>query len=331
MPENRRSGWQRSRCPDASAPRKSMVPGLKLPHLHGRTRLQSSRRHPDRPRRKSRRHHQRALRPIRTQLGVSRYGAARNSSGGCREQHEVCCSWWSFPGLASFALSRMVRRRLGGCRCLLRSRLSCRRSSAAPCTRRRTGSALAGAMRAPAGAIPTGEAKDLYVFPLRRDVGCGIVRRFLWRGSCGRRWSAQELRSIYQRRFPACAGAPHRLGAVRDGAACEPARRRTTTQKELEQHERTGTSRSPPCTGCCRTPTRDGSRMRRAAAGRQRGRRQAHRRGSLRDSLAGRYSILNYHDGEIAAVHAATALAVCSPSTRSTPPARLIIETHRAD
>ncbi len=26
-------------------------------------------------------------------------GAARNSSGGCREQHEVCCSWWSFPGL----------------------------------------------------------------------------------------------------------------------------------------------------------------------------------------------------------------------------------------
>ncbi len=40
-------------------------------------------------------------------------GAARNSSGGCREQHEVCCSWWSFPGLASFALSRMVRR-LGG-------------------------------------------------------------------------------------------------------------------------------------------------------------------------------------------------------------------------
>ncbi len=99
----------------------------------------------------------------------------------------------------------------------------------------------------------------------------------------------------------------HRLGAVRDGAACEPARWRTTTQKELEQRGRTGTSRSPdrPCTGCCRTPTRDGSRMRRAAAGRQRGRRQAHRRGSLRDGLAGRYSVLNCHDGEIAAVHAA--------------------------
>ncbi len=45
--------------------------------------------------------------------------------------------------------------------------------------------------------------------------------------------------------------------------------------------------------------------MRRAAAGRQRGRRQAHRRGSLRDGLAGRYSILNCHDGEIAAVHGA--------------------------
>ncbi len=47
--------------------------GAKLPHLHGRTRLQPTRRHPDRTRRKSRRHHQRALRPIRTQLGVSRY------------------------------------------------------------------------------------------------------------------------------------------------------------------------------------------------------------------------------------------------------------------
>ncbi len=218
-------------------------------------------------------------------------GAARNSSGGCREQHEVCCSWWSFPGLASFALSRMVRRRPGGCRCLLRSRLSCRRSSAAPCTRRRTGSALAGAMRAPAGAIPTGEAKDLYVFPLRRDVGCGIVRRFLWRGSCGRRWSAQELRSIYQRRFPARAGAPHRLGAVRDFAGLRTGtvrlRRRTTTQKELEQHGRTGTSRSSnrPCTGCCRTPTRDGSRML-CGAGRSRAWRSATRSRSTASASA---------------------------------------------
>ncbi len=53
--------------------------GAKLPHLHGRTRLQSSRRHPDRPRRKSRRHHQRAPRPIRTQLGVSRYHSGRTA------------------------------------------------------------------------------------------------------------------------------------------------------------------------------------------------------------------------------------------------------------
>ncbi len=149
-------------------------------------------------------------------------------------------------------------------------------------------------------------------------------------GAAGRRRSCARFISGAFRRAQG-----HRLGAVRDFAGLRTGtarlRRRTTTQKELEQHGRTGTSRSRPCTGCCRTPTRDGSRMRRAAAGRQRGRRQAHRRGSLRDSLAGRYSILNYHDGEIAAVHAATALAVCSPSTRSTPPARLIIETHRAD
>ncbi len=147
-------------------------------------------------------------------------------------------------------------------------------------------------------------------------------------GAAGRRRSCARFISGAFRRAQG-----HRLGAVRDGAACEPARWRTTTQKELEQRGRTGTSRPPnrPCTGCCRTPTRDGSRMRRAAAGRQRGRRQAHRRGSLRDGLAGRYSILNCHDGEIAAVHAATAPAGCSPSTRSIPPARLIVETHRAD
>ncbi len=172
-----------------------------------------------------------------------------------------------------------------------------------------------------------GKAKDLYVFPLRRDAGsfaasCGVGVA----GAAGRRRSCARFISGAFRRAQG-----HRLGTVRDGAACEPARlrRRTTTQKELEQRGRTGTSRSPPCTGCCRTPTRDGLRTRRAAAGRQRGRRQAHRRGSLRDGLAGRYSILNCHGGEIAAVHAAT--AVCSPSTRSTPPARLIIETHRAD
>ncbi len=115
---------------------------------------------------------------------------------------------------ASFALSRMVRRRPGGWRCLLRSRLSRRRSSAAPCTRRRTGSVLAGAMRAPAGAIATGEAKDLYVFPLRRDAGsfaasCGVGVA----GAAGRRRScARFISGAFWR------GAPHRLGAVRDFA-----------------------------------------------------------------------------------------------------------------
>ncbi len=178
---------------------------------------------------------------------------------------------------------------------------------------------------------PTGEAKDPYVFPLRRDAGsfaasCGVGVA----GAAGRRRSCARFISGAFRRAQG-----HRIASVLCVIllACEPARlrRRTTTQKELEQRGRTGTSRSPPCTGCCRTPTRDGSRTRRAAAGRQRGRRQAHRRGSLRDGLAGRYSILNCHGGEIAAVHAATAPAVCSPSTRSTPPARLIVETHRAD
>ncbi len=174
---------------------------------------------------------------------------------------------------------------------------------------------------------PTGEAKDLYVFPLRRDAGSFAASCVVGvAGAAGRRRScARFINGAFRR------GAPHRFGAVRDGAACEPARWRTTTQKELEQRGRTGTSRSPPCTGCCRTPTRDGSRMRRAAAGRQRRQARPHRRGSLRDGLAGRYSILNCHDGETAAVHAATAPAVCSPSTRSTPPARLIVETRRAD
>ncbi len=55
------------------APRNRMVPRLQLPHLHGGTRLPPSRRHPHRPRRKGRRHPQRALRPTRPQQGVSIY------------------------------------------------------------------------------------------------------------------------------------------------------------------------------------------------------------------------------------------------------------------
>ncbi len=173
-------------------------------------------------------------------------GAARNSSGGCREQHEVCCSWWSFPGLASFALSRMVRRRLGGCRCLLRSRLSCRRSSAAPCTRRRTGSALAGAMRAPAGAIPTGEAKDPYVFPLRRDAGsfaasCGVGVA----GAAGRRRSCARFISGAFRRAQG-----HRIASVlcvmarlanRRGGAL----RRRRSWSSVEEQGQAGLHRAP--------------------------------------------------------------------------------------
>ncbi len=264
-------------------------------------------------------------------------GAARNSSGGCREQHEVCCSWWSFPGLASFALSRMVRRRLGGCV----------RPSVACC------GVVCLADEVQRHHVQGGELgvrwqelcarqRALYrpgrrrIFTCFRCVAMSAAGSFAAScgvgvaGATGRRRSCARFISGAFRRAQG-----HRIASVLCVIllACEPARlrRRTTTQKELEQHGRTGTSRSPnrPCTGCCRTPTRDGSRMRRAAAGRQRGRRQAHRRGSLRDGLAGRHSILNCHDGEIAAVHAAT--AVCSPSTRSTPPARLIIETRRAD
>ncbi len=254
-------------------------------------------------------------------------GAARNSSGGCREQHEVCCSWWS-PGVSGPRLR--CRGWCGGDR--EAAVACCGEVCLADEVQRHhvQGGEPGGRWQGPCARHTDrhGKAKDPYVFPLRRDAGsfaasCGVGVA----GAAGRRRSCARFISGAFRRAQG-----HRIASVLCVIllACEPARlrQRTTTQKELEQHGRTGTSRSPPCTGCCRTPTRDGSRMRRAAAGRQRGRRQAHRRGSLRDGLAGRYSILNCHDGEIAAVHAAT--AVCSPSTRSTPPARLIVETRRA-
>ncbi len=259
-------------------------------------------------------------------------GAARNSSGGCREQHKVCCSWWSFPGLVCVvadgaaatgrlpllvAESFVLPTKFSGTM-YKAANWECVGRSYARASGRYTDRGGEGSLRV--SAASRCRLRDRSPLPVAWESA----------GAAGRRRSCARFISGAFRRAQG-----HRLGAVRDFAGLRTGtvrlRRRTTTQKELEQHGRTGTSRSPPCTGCCRTPTRDGSRMRRAAAGRQRGRRQAHRRGSLRDSLAGRYSILNYHDGEIAAVHAATALAVCSPSTRSTPPARLIIETHRAD
>ncbi len=81
-------------------------------------------------------------------------------------------------------------------RCGWRSRLFHRRSSAAPCTKRRTGRAWAGAraMRAPTGALPirTGRRRIGTGFRCVATpvVGCGIVRRFLRRGRCGRRRAA---------------------------------------------------------------------------------------------------------------------------------------------
>ncbi len=131
-----------------------------------------------------------------------------------------------------------------------------------------------------------GEAKDLYVFPLRRDA----CRRLRDRSPLPVAWelrapqsdlSAQELRSIYQHfaalsDFRRAQGRKHRIASVlcvillarlanRHGAVAAAHYAKTMTQKELEQHGRTGApaSRSPnrPCTGCCRTPTRDGSRM----------------------------------------------------------------------
>ncbi len=59
--------------PESAESRQTWV---KPPDLHGRTRLQPSRRNPDRPRRKGRRQDQVALRPIRPQQGVRSSGAA---------------------------------------------------------------------------------------------------------------------------------------------------------------------------------------------------------------------------------------------------------------
>ena len=53
--------------------RRSLVPDLKLPEFHGSARLQPSRRHTDRTRRKRRRNDKDALRSTQTQKGVSSY------------------------------------------------------------------------------------------------------------------------------------------------------------------------------------------------------------------------------------------------------------------
>ncbi len=134
------------------------------------------------------------------------------------------------------------------------------------------------------------------------------------------------------------------------GAVAAARYAKAMTQKDLAQRGRTrtpaGMNRYPnrPCTGCCRTPTRRGSRRRCGAQPRLRvGHAVDGKRGRTgKDhyetvSLArDRHSILNYHDGEIAAVHAATAPVAgrlltldALHTTRET--ARLIVETHGAD
>ncbi len=63
------------------APRRGLVPKLKLSHLHGRTRPQPTRRHPYRTRR---RHDQDAQRQTRLYGGVSRYVDRRDRRMSCR-------------------------------------------------------------------------------------------------------------------------------------------------------------------------------------------------------------------------------------------------------
>ncbi len=159
------------------------------------------------------------------------------------------------------------------------------------------------------------------------------VQDEVWGDDCDESdWSAQELRSIYQH-FRALSGARRGIASVlcvmarlanRRGGAL----RRRRSWSSVEEQGQAGLHRAPGAAehrpgmdrGCGAQPQvgNDGKRGRTGE--------DHYETVSL---ARGRYSILNCHDGEIAAVHAAT--AVCSPSTRSTPPARLIVETHRAD
>ena len=62
-----------------TAPRRGLVPGLKLPELDGGVRMQFTCHHPDSACRKSRRHDQVALRQICLQGGVRSYASSEES------------------------------------------------------------------------------------------------------------------------------------------------------------------------------------------------------------------------------------------------------------
>ncbi len=298
-----------------------------------------------------------------------------------------------FPSLASFALSRMVRRLSGDWEAAYGNPLLVAESFVSPtkfsgamykaasweCVGRSKGYARASGRYTDRH----GEAKDLYVFPLRRDA----CRRLRDRSPLPAAWelratlsgrSARELRSIYQHfaalsDFRRAQGRKHPVASVlcvillarlanRHGAVAAARYAKAMTQKELAQigaWKNRDTGRYEPVSkstvhrvlqntdpGWIEDALQPWVQPRlqvgnAIAVDGKRGRTGEDHYETVSLIEHGTdmpVSILNCHDGEIAAVHAALETAPVAGrlltldalhTTRET--ARLIVETHRAD